>query len=373
MNGLENRDDHRKIVALSLIARVGAVTYKKLTEKFGDIDSILKATSKDLTSLKNLPKNLQESLKNPELLEKAEKEITKAQKSGVDIISLLDPEYPEELREIYDAPMVLYVRGHLPIKGTPAVAIVGSRKASLYGVRTAKSIASDLAKSGVVVVSGLALGIDSAAHEGALKQNGVTLAVLGGGLSRLYPSQNKKMAERIVKNGAVISEYPMEMSPRPEYFPMRNRIISGLSRAVLVVEAAQKSGALITADTALEQNRDVFAVPGNADASKSQGTNALLKQGAKLVTCATDILEELNIADKSKARSADEISVNIKKMNLSPEEEKLYSLLDNEPLQIDTLIEQSGLTISRTMSSLMSLEMKGAVKELPGKNFIRNS
>ena len=311
-------------------------------------------------------------MKVPGLFEKAEQEIHKALKQKVEIISFLDKRYPPELQEIYDAPILLYVKGELPQSRIPKVAIVGSRKASLYGLRMAKTIAADLARSGVVVVSGLALGIDSAAHEGALTGSGITLAVLGGGLSKLYPPQNKRMAQEIVKKGALISEYPMEMEPKPQYFPMRNRIISGLSQAVLIVEAGQKSGALITADTALEQGRDVLAIPGNADSERSRGTNSLLKQGAKLVTSAQDILEELQTAKgKENAASSNGLSER-KPLNLAPDEEKLFSLLQNEPIHMDTLIEESGLAVNVTISQLSRLQIKGYVKELPGKNFVRN-
>ncbi len=369
---MKRSDELRQIVALSLATNVGAVTFKKLIEVFGDVASIFKATSKDLLKIKRLPKTLQSQLKSTDLVEKAEIEIAKAAKNNVEIVSILDARYPEELREIYDPPMLLYVKGVLPVKGTPAVAIVGSRNASLYGIRMAKNIAAGLSKAGVVVVSGMALGIDSAAHEGALSEVGATIAVLGGGLSRIYPPQNKKMAEKIAKKGAVISEYPMDMSPKPEYFPMRNRIISGLSRAVLIVEAGEKSGALITADSALEQGRDVFAVPGNADSERSNGTNALLKQGAKLVTSASDILEELRITGESQTQASPKFLTDKKTLNLNQDEQKLFSLLDSEPLPIDVLIEQSGLAPSRTISSLMGLQIKGVVKELPGKNFVRN-
>ena len=365
-------DELRQAMALSMATNVGAVTFRKLIEEFGDVASIFKAMSRDLGKIKRLPKTLHQELKGADLFEKADREIAKAVKGKADIVTILDPRYPEELKTIYDAPMLLYVKGVLPDQGTPAVAIVGSRNASFYGLRMAKNIAAELSKAGVVVVSGMALGIDSAAHEGALSEEGPTIAVLGGGLAKVYPPQNKKMAERIAKKGAVISEYPMEMSPKPEYFPMRNRIISGLSRAVLVVEAGEKSGALITADTALEQGRDVFAVPGNADSERSNGTNALLKQGAKLVTSASDILEELRITDENRTQAPKRLLADRKALTLNPEEEKIFSLLDSEPLPIDVLIEQSGLAPNRTISSLSGLQIKGVVKELPGKNFVRN-
>lgn len=362
----------RQIVALSLVKNMGPATFKKLMERFGNISLIFGARLKDFQGIEKISKSIYTELKRPDLLEQADKEIGKAAKQNVEIISLLDKRYPEDLREIYDAPILLYVKGLLPEQSTPKMAIVGSRKASLYGLRMAKTIAADLSRAGVVVVSGMALGIDSAAHEGVLSVGGATLAVLGGGLSRLYPSENKKMALEISEKGALISEFPMEMEPRPQYFPLRNRIISGISQAVLVVEAGEKSGALITADAALEQGRDVLAIPGNADSERSSGTNALIKQGAKLVTSAADILEELKMNKGAARVSTAKATVKKKPLDLNPTEEKIFALLQNEPLPMDTLIEESGLPASSAIAQISRLQMKGYVKELPGKNFVRN-
>lgn len=365
-------DELRHTVALSLVKNMGPVTFKKLMEKFGNVSLILSARQKDFHSLEKISRSIYTELKAPDLLEKADAEIAKAVKQNVSIISFMDKRYPADLKEIYDAPILLYVKGMLPEEDIPKVAIVGSRKASLYGLRMAKSIAQDLSRAGVVVVSGLALGIDSSAHEGALSADGLTLAVLGGGLSRLYPSKNRKMADEILKKGALISEYPMEMEPRPEYFPLRNRLISGLSQAVLVVEAGEKSGALITADTALEQGRDVLAIPGNADSEKSFGTNTLLKQGAKLVTSAADVLEELKMSKGKLIGMPQQVRSEKKVSDLDPDEAKLFSLLANEPLPIDTLVEESGISASLVITHISHLQMKGYVKELPGKYFVRN-
>ena len=365
-------DELRYTVALSLVKNMGPVTFKKLMERFGNVTLIFGAGQKDFQGIEKVSRSLYAELKAPDLFEKADAEIAKAVKQNVRIISFMDKHYPADLKEIYDAPILLYVKGILPEEDVPKVAIVGSRKASLYGLRMAKSIARDLSRAGVVVVSGLALGIDSAAHEGALSADGSTLAVLGGGLARLYPSKNKKMAEAILKKGALISEYPMEMEPRPEYFPLRNRLISGLSQAVLVGEAGNKSGALSTADAALEQGRDVLAIPGNADSERSAGTNALLKQGAKLVTSAADVLEELKM-NKGKSNDAPQQLHSEKKIfDLNPDEAKLFSLLMNEPLPIDTLVEESGISASLVITHISRLQMKGYVKELPGKYFVRN-
>lgn len=337
----------RQIVALSLVKNIGPVTFQRWLTEHGSVPEAFKAKCPD-------PKTF---------LKSADEEIKKSKEAGIDIVTFFDSRYPEALKTIYDPPILLYVKGALPEPGSLHVAVVGSRIASLYGMRMAREISRDLAKAGVVVVSGLALGIDSAGHEGALEADGRTLAVLGGGIRRLYPAENAKLADRIVKKGALISEYPIDMSPQAGFFPVRNRIISGLCSGVLVVEAKAKSGALITADAALEQGRDVFAVPGNADAARSQGTNGLLKQGAKLVTSAEDILNELKTASSARhAASA---------LDLPPEEGKIYSLLESEALPVDDIIEQTGFSTQQTLSALTMLEMKGIVKQQPGKIFAK--
>ena len=290
--------------------------------------------------------------------------------AGVDLIRVKDKEYPASLKEIYDPPAQLYVKGSLPDDSVPKVAVVGSRITSHYGLRTAKAIAADLATAGVVVVSGMALGIDTAAHEGALSVGGKTIAVLGSGFSNLYPRENKKLAEQIIKNGALITEYPAEMEPKALNFPRRNRIISGISCAVLVVEARKKSGALITADFALEQGRDVFAVPGNVDSPKSGGTNWLLKEGAKVAMCAEDILQEMNIQAAPQKTILKQGNENNNR-DLSAEEKKLLALFDSEPLHVDVLLESSRMPLSKAISVLSLLEIKGRLKQLPGKNFVR--
>jgi len=340
-------ESFRQIVALSLVKNIGPVTFQRWLGECGSAPEAFKAKCPD-------PKSF---------LKKADQEIKKSKEAGIDIVTYFDPRYPESLKTIYDPPILLYVQGSLPEPGSLHVAVVGSRIASLYGMRMAREISKGLAEAGVVVVSGLALGVDSAGHEGALAGDGRTLAVLGGGIRRLYPAENKKLADQIVKKGALISEYPIDMSPQAGFFPIRNRIISGLSSAVLVVEAKAKSGALITADSALEQGRDVFAVPGNADAARSQGTNGLLKQGAKLVTSAEDILNELKISHSPRPVA--------KALDLAPEEGKIYSLLEGEGLAVDDLIEQSGLSTQQALSALTMLEMKGIVKQQPGKIFAK--
>lgn len=366
-------DELRQVVALNLVAELGPVKLKNLLTVFGNVAAIFGASVRELAQVKGVSNARAEAIKDLDLFGRAEKEIKNASDHGAEIISLFDKRYPKALKEIYDPPILLYVKGMLPVEETPAVAVVGTRMCSPYGQRIATGISRELAQAGVVIVSGLALGIDTAAHEGALEGGGVTVAVLGGGLNSLYPSENRKLAEEIVKKGAVITEYPMDMAPQPGYFPVRNRIISGLSRAVLVVEARAKSGALITADAALEQGRDVFAVPGNADSARSQGTNALLKQGAKFVTSAEDILEELGIKGGCHPRvSGDQSEQGFdSRFRGNDAEAKILALLDGEPLHADALIEESGLPAKSALSALSMMEIKGWVKQLPGKNFIK--
>lgn len=361
-------EELRQVVALSLVKNMGPVAFKALIQKYKKPSLVFKAVERDLIKMSELRRVSFKEFKDPALFKKADAEIGKALKEKARIITCFDENYPQELKTIYDPPILLYVKGQLPDPSFSRVAVVGSRICSLYGKTMAHAISKELAQNHVVVVSGLALGIDSSAHEGALAGGGLTVAVLGGGISKLYPPENKNLAERIAEKGAVISEYPMGMMPLRQFFPMRNRIISGLSRGVLVVEAKEKSGALITANLALEEGREVFAVPGNIDSMRSRGTNSLLKQGARLVTSAEDILEELKI---SVSRSAAAQSAEVRRHSLSTEEEKVLSLMNGETIQIDDLIEESGLIPSKVISSLSLLEIKGLVKQLPGKNYIQ--
>ncbi len=357
-------DEFRLTVGLSLLENLGPVTFHRWREAFGPPSEILKQTPQNLKRKAGRARIDFSKWHEEVLLKEADLEIKKARDHGINIITFFDALYPENLKNIFDPPILLYVKGTLPAAGLVCVAVVGSRTASLYGLRMAREIAKGLAEAGVTVVSGMALGVDSAAHEGALAGEGRTLAVLGGGIGRLYPAENKKLAKAISEQGALISEYPVEMEPQAGYFPVRNRIISGLSSSVLVVEAKEKSGALITADAALEQGRDVFAVPGNADSEKSRGTNALLKQGAKVVTSAEDILNELKLSKK--------VNVARPRPSLSTDESKIYTLLESEPLHVDVIVEQTGLSIQQAFTHLFQMELKGVVKQAPGKIFSIN-
>ena len=352
----------RQTVALSLVKGMGPMAFKHALTVFGSVEGTLAATAAEWRKVQGLSRLDRREIEQRKLLEQADKEIEKAFTRQTDILTFFDDRYPAFLKEIHDPPILLFVKGKLPPSQKLNVAIIGSRAASLYGLKMAESIAHDLAVSGLVIVSGLAKGIDTAAHRGALKARGLTLAVLGGGISKLYPAENKKLAEQIVEKGAVISEYPMDMPPDPGYFPVRNRIISGLSRAVLVAEAREKSGALITADLALEQGREVYALPGHADSAKSQGSNRLLKQGAHFITGAEDILMDLHVTPGRKATN--------KRIPVTEEESQLLSYLEGEaPMHMDDIVAKSRLEPVKTMVLLSGLALKGAVRELPGKYF----
>ena len=291
--------DRERLILLNLVPDVGSLPLRKLLDHFGECARVWKARPEDLQRVHGigpvLARRIAAACRDETLLEQ---ELTLVRRAGVTLVTLEDAEYPKRLREIYDPPPVLYVRGAVSSLNDVAVAVVGSRRASRDGVKTAERLSYDLAACGITVISGLARGIDGAAHRGALKAQGRTLAVLGCGLARVYPPEHARLAGEIAERGAVISEYPMRTAPLAQNFPRRNRLISGLSLGVVIVEAAQKSGALITADCALEQGREVFAVPGPITRVTSEGTHALLKQGARLVTSVEDILEELRIAPR---------------------------------------------------------------------------
>ena len=290
------------------------------------------------------------------------------EKHGIKAITILDSEYPELLREIQEPPPVLFIKGQWPLLGLQSltVAMVGSRNGSEYGIKAANYLAEGLVKKGAIVVSGMALGIDSAAHEGALAAGGKTIAVLGSGLLNIYPSSNRNMFEKIIRSGAVISEFPPDMKAKPYNFPRRNRIISGISKGVVVVEADMKSGSLITVDYALAQGRDVFAVPGNINSKSSRGSNFLIKQGAKIVLKPEDILEEYGITEED-GRWGGEISKNI-----SNELKSICEKLETKPLSVDELSILLNKSASELLNSMVELELMGIVYKQRGR-YVFNS
>ncbi|MBU2540599.1 MAG: DNA-processing protein DprA [Candidatus Omnitrophica bacterium] len=281
-------------IALNMLPEIGSIRIKKLLDYYKSAKAVIEASPLELNRICSLPKNKTFNFSSSFKSVNLKRELELIEKLKVNVISIDNPEYPELLKNVYDPPPILYAKGKLPQKSIN-IAIVGSRRASGYGLKMAKKLSYELASCSITIVSGMARGIDTAAHNGSLQARGQTIAVLGSGLSYIYPPENKNLFAQIAESGAVISEFPMQTRPNPGNFPRRNRIISGLSLGVLVVEAAKRSGALITARCALEEGRDVFAIPGEADSETSLGTNQLIKDGAKLVDSFEEIISELNI------------------------------------------------------------------------------
>jgi DNA processing protein len=363
---------------------VGSVIFGRLLEHFGSVEAILAAGAGSLAQVEGVGKITAEKIVHSRNKFDADKEISLADKSGVCIISISDSRYPALLKKIYDPPPVIYVKGEIGPSDNLAVAIVGSRGCSHYGSEQASRFAHLLASAGFTIVSGMARGIDSAAHSGALSANGRTIAVQGCGLSKIFPPENKELFAKISQNGACISELPMEYEPLAENFPPRNRIIAGLSLATIVIEAMPRSGALITAQAALENNREVMAVPGRADSPLSKGPHKLIKQGAKLVESVEDVIETLEFLQKdfaehlSKAakqsiEKAEMPLFDISNLNLTDIEKKSFNCLNKEPVHIEQIISQTEIPAGKVNAALVSLRLKGIIKQLPGNYFVKKN
>jgi len=365
-------------LTLHLAPGLGPVTCRKLVAHFGSPEEVLSASGNALTEMSIRPDCL-DAIAGPgrvRLDELVRTEMDRADSKNISIIPFDDPLYPDRLKEIHDPPAVLYVLGMPELLDCRAIAIVGSRAATQYGLGIAGQMANSLSMQGFTIVSGMALGIDTAAHKGALAAGGRTIAVLGCGLDIVYPPGNRELHNRIISAGAVVSEFAFGTKPDSFRFPARNRIISGLSLGILVVEAANRSGSLITASHALEQGREVFAVPGRIDSMKSAGTHTLLQQGAKLVHGISDIIEELPAA--AQPGQGPEISggkeiVQFLPDNLSPEEAELFNCLDVYPRSIDDIVQESGLSARKANELLLHLELKGVVESLPGTSYKKSS
>jgi DNA processing protein len=363
-------------LALSLVPGMGPVTCNKLVAHFGSPEKVLAASSPNLTAVASLRKESLAALSGEgrqHLEELANKEIERAAEKNIAIIPCDDPLYPALLKNIHDPPVVLYVLGAPELLTCRGMGIVGSRAATHYGKDIAQQMAGSLSRQGFTIISGLALGIDTAAHNGALAAEGKTIAVLGCGLDIVYPPSNHNLYKRIASAGAVVSEYPLGTKPDSFRFPARNRIISGLSLGIVVVEAANRSGSLITASHALEQGREVFAVPGRIDSVKSAGTHTLLQQGAKLVHSINDIVEEFpaNVFQQSVEEAGMEEDEQVFSENLSQEEAELFEFIGVYPRTVDEIIKDSGFTTQRINEVLLLLELKGMVQTLPGKSYQR--
>ena len=368
-------------LALSLTPGVGAGRGRKLVELFDGIDRLSRASLTELEAA-GLPAASAQSLALGKSLELAGDELDRVKALGARIVALDDPGYPHRLGEIYDPPLVLYLRGNLEVINQHGLAVVGTRHPTPYGVGVAERLACDLAARGLVIVSGMARGIDTAAHRGALNAHGHTVAVWGTGIDVTYPKENQKLADQILSNGgAVISEFPLGTFPAPQNFPIRNRIISGMSIGVLVIEAGEYSGTRVTARCALEQGRDVYAVPGNVTNKLSWGPNTLIKQGAALVATwedvwealPTDIRLALTPPEAPASPTPDSASL-FGGPDLGPDEKKIFAVLRaDESTHIDELVERldSQLSSSQIFAALFELELSGRIRALPGKYYVR--
>ncbi len=369
-------DQYLGWLALGLTPGLGPRMAGKLLQDFGSPEAIFNASLSALES-KRLPAAVAQAIHTRQSLSAASKELAQVQAVGCQLVTWDEPNYPQRLREIYDPPPLLYVRGNVELLGRHAISVVGSRRPTPYGNQMAQRLAKDLAKCGLVIASGLARGIDSCAHKGALSsETGATIGVLGCGIDVVYPKENKKIFEEITRRGAIITEFPMGTFPAPQNFPIRNRIIAGMSLGVLVVEGAQYSGSLITARLAMEFGREVYGVPGNATQPSSFGPNQLIKQGAKLVTSWEDVIEELPTPVRSQLLPVEtansEERAKLVHESLAPAERTLYDLLtEDESRHIDDMVELSGLTSSEVLAALFDLELKGVVRQLPGKQFLK--
>src|SRR4051812_30174748 len=357
-------------IALNMLPTMGPVRLRKLLEVFETPERILAAKRDALRAVEGIGREVVDQIANWESLVDLPAELERVRDFGATVITAESPFYSKQLREIHAPPIVLYVWGELAERDQHAIAVIGSRRTTHYGLESAKKLSYQLAYAGLTIISGLARGIDTAAHQGALAAKGRTIAVIGSGLSRLYPPENAALAEKIRSgNGAIVSEFSMEIEPDRQTFPMRNRIIAGWSHGILVVEAGLNSGALITAAQALEQGRAVYAVPGHINAPSAMGSNRLIQQGAKLVMDASDILDDLEIL-LPEAKPSPETAVR-PLPPLSDEERRVFGAIDATETSIDDIAARSELPSSAVSSTLLQLELKRLVKQLPGKYFVK--
>lgn len=366
-------DTREALVALNMVEHVGPVRLRQLLERFGDPVAVLKASRRQLLQVNGIGEDTAEAIAGWEKNVNLAAELQRIADYGCRIVTGEDAEYPALLRQIYDPPIVLYVKGDLLPKDKNSVALVGSRMTTHYGIEVARKLAYQLAYVGVTVVSGGARGIDSAAHQGALSAKGRTVAVLGTGINVVFPPENKELYDRIAANGALITQFPFNRPGDKQSFPIRNRIVAGMTLGTVVVEANLTSGALITANFAAEYGRQVYAVPGRIDSPRSKGCHELIKKGAKLCEGAEDILSEFEylFPPSNKPPSAAETGV-LPALELSQNEQRVFDALGAEEATIDEVIRKSSLPASTVSVALLSLEMKRIVRQLPGKLFVRN-
>lgn len=353
-------------IALNMVPKLGPMRLRKLLEVFETPERVLLARAAELRTVEGIGPELANAIASWDQTVDLAAELKRVEEFGAHVITQAAAEYPRELRQIYNPPILLYVWGTLTERDHRAISVVGSRKTSHYGAESAKRLSYQLAYAGFTVVSGLARGIDTAAHQGALAAQGRTVAVIGSGLMDLYPPENLGLAEKIAESGAVVSEFPMTFPPDRQTFPYRNRIVAGWGSGLLVVEAGLNSGALITAGQALEHGRAVYAVPGPIDRPGAMGSNRLIQQGAKLVMSASDILDDLDALFPTPAAKTGGPAA-----PLSPDEEAILAVLDSTETSLDTLVTAAGLPAARVSTALLMLEMKRRVRQLPGQQFVR--
>lgn len=351
-------------IAFNKVSGIGANRLAALLQHFGSIERAWRASIHELQSA-GLDRRSLENLLTARRTIDPEAEWKRAIHSGVQVITWEDSDYPANLRTVDGAPPVLYVRGEIDVRDEIAVAIVGTRRASDYGRQVALQMASELARNGVTVVSGLAMGIDTVAHRAAVEAGGRTIAVLGSGVDQVYPLQNRQLANEVMNNGALVSDYALGTRPEANNFPPRNRIISGLSRAVAIVEAGERSGALITAEFAAEQGRELFAVPGNILNAGSVGCNDLIRQGATPLLSVQDLLDQLNITQATMQQQVR------RDLSADPQEQRLLSHLSSESLHIDELVRKSNMPAPQVSGLLAMMELKGLVRQVGGMSYVK--
>jgi len=360
-------------LALTLTPGIAARLSARLLREYGSPEAVFRAPLTGIEAC-NVPAPAAQAIFKKQMFWRAEKEVAALRKVGGKLVNWKEPEYPQALLQIYDPPVMLYVRGDAQILNSPSLSIVGTRRPTVYGSQMAERMWKDLAARGLTIVSGLARGIDAIAHQGAIAVGGRAIGVLGTGIDVCYPKENKKLYEKVLERGAIVSEFPTGSHPAPENFPVRNRIIAGIPLGVIIVEGKQYSGSLITARLAMEFGREVFGVPGNVTQEVSFAPNLLIKQGAKLVTNAEDVIEELPTPVKAALVKAEAVESEQRNLllvdGLSDVQRKLYELLSaEESRHIDDLVYTSGLNSSEVLATLFDLEMKGIVRQLPGKQF----
>lgn len=362
--------DVRSLLKLSMVPGIGAARLRSLVNHFGDPQSVFGASERELAEAEGIDRSLARRITSERNVEEEiQLQLSRLNKAEARIVTLWDKEFPENLKKIYDPPVMLFVRGQLTVSDKFSISVVGTRNPTTYGKHVAEKFAAEIAEYGVVVVSGLARGVDTIAHATTVRSGGRTIAILGSGVDVIYPGENKRLAEQILVGGAIMSEYYMGTKPDAVNFPRRNRIISGITLGTILIETDVNGGAMITASFALDQNREVFAVPGQVFERKGRGTNRLIKEGrAKLVEDISDVVEELRYKLKPILKDQPKPQA---KIQLSIFEQKVFDSLSQDAVHVDVLADRCKLSTSDILVQLLGLELKGVVKQLPGKYFVR--